>query len=334
MSTIAITLNHMRAVKQWADAAGADTQLDLRSFELEVKCRNRFYRFKPRFLGQDGGRHFHTEKLVDKVTGFIGWLPYGVLRTELSDDKLVFKHFAAQAGLRVPASWTPQTPQGQYLLKRSAGSFGYEITGPWRKGATQVRIPPETRSETGTKGSLFAEQFIEGDSLKVWFWGDQPFYAHRQSWPAITGDGVSTIESLAAQRLGVAAADLAASVDYPFVESSLAFQDLSPTQVLSEGRRAWIDFRYGRSWQANVPRAGSDNQLAELPPRARERVTLMGAAVAAELKKKLRAPVLYAVDGVLDADGEVWWLEINSNPILPPEGYATMFGSLFGPNQP
>ena len=27
----------------------------------------------------------------------------------------------------------------------------------------------------------------------------------------------------------------------------------------------------------------------------------------------------------------LWWLEMNSNPILPPEGYPLILGSLFGP---
>jgi hypothetical protein len=321
-------------VKAWADAAGADTQLDLRSFELEVKCRNRFYVFRPRFLGQHEGRLFHSEMLVEHVTGFIGWLPYGALRTEFSDDKLVFKRFADAAGQRVPATWTPEAPQGDYLLKRSVGSFGYEITGPYRKGATQVRTPPEAVHGKGPAGTLFAEQFIRGRSLKVWYWGDTAFYAHDQAWPTVRGDGAATLEALAARRLGVPVAEFARSRDYPLVESSLAFQDLSPDRVLPQGREAWIDFRYGRTYQPNTPSDSSDNQLDGLPSGARDSVAGMGAALGKHLLERFRAPVLYALDGVLDPDGEVWWLEMNSNPLLPPDGYEPMFSSLFGAAKP
>ena len=330
MSYIAITLNHMRSVKAWADAAGADVQMDLRSFALEVKCRNRFYRFHPRFLGQREGRLFHSEMLVEDVTGFIGWLPYTALRTELSSDKLVFKRFATAAGERVPATWPPESPQGDFLLKHSVGSFGYQITGPYRQGATEVRTPPPSLGPGGPTGTPYAEQFIQGRSLKVWYWGDAAFYAHCQAWPTVRGDGVSTLESLAAGRLGVSAQAVAQSRDRPLVTDSLAFQGLSPAQVLAAGREAWIDFRYGRTHQPEAPSGSSDNQLQDLPALARASIGRMGAAVGGDLMERYHVPVLYAVDGVVDADDQVWWLEMNSNPLLPPDGYDPMFSSLFG----
>lgn len=81
-----VTLNHMRAVKAWTDANDARVSLDLRNWELEVRCRNRHFRLRPRF----------------------------------------------RAGLRVPARWPVVAPEGDYILKRSAGSFGGEIAGPYR----------------------------------------------------------------------------------------------------------------------------------------------------------------------------------------------------------
>ena len=52
--------------------------------------------------------------------------------------------------------------------------------------------------------------------------------------------------------------------------------------------------------------------------------------LAEELSRVFPAPVLYSVDGVVDEGGAVWWLEMNSNPILPPEGYPLIFETLFG----
>jgi D-alanine-D-alanine ligase-like ATP-grasp enzyme len=40
--------------------------------------------------------------------------------------------------------------------------------------------------------------------------------------------------------------------------------------------------------------------------------------------------VLYTLDGVLDAAGRIWWLEVNSNPIFAPTGYPLMLETLFG----
>jgi len=59
-------------------------------------------------------------------------------------------------------------------------------------------------------------------------------------------------------------------------------------------------------------------------------VEAAGQWIAAELRQELNAPVLCSLDGVLDADGKIWWLEANSNPIFPPTGYPAMFSTLFG----
>jgi len=31
--------------------------------------------------------------------------------------------------------------------------------------------------------------------------------------------------------------------------------------------------------------------------------------------------------------GQPWWLEVNSNPILPPTGYAPLFAALLAPSR-
>ncbi|MBK6004881.1 hypothetical protein JJB11_02150 [Ramlibacter ginsenosidimutans] len=331
MSYIAITLNHMRAVKAWADAEGAEASLDLRNCELEVRCRNRFFRFHPRFLARREGRLFHTHELVDYAMGFIGWLPYGIVRYELSDDKLAFKSFAAAAGLKVPARWPADAPRGDYILKSATGSFGYEITGPYRSGSAPGRMPPAPAAGPGAATPVFAEEFVEGDALKAWFWGSEAFFAHRQAWPCLRGDGTSSVRALLHERLGPAAADWLGSPEQPFLEDALAFQHLSLDAVPAAERAVWLDFRYGRTYAGDSLNPHSDSILDALPTRARADVDRVGAAVAQELQKRFPAPVLFAVDGVLDAQGQVWWLEVNSNPTLPPDGYAHIFSTLFGP---
>src|SRR4051812_46809898 len=333
MAYLTITLNHMRAVKAWADAHGAEVDLDLRNWELEVRCRHRYFRFHPRFLARRGARVFHTEDLVEQVTGFIGWLPYRVLRLDLSSEKLAFKSFAAGAGLTVPATWPAEAPEGDYVLKRSAGSFGDEITGPYRVGQGVVRTPADRMGGAGAASQVFAEAFVHGDALKVWFWGRTPFFAHRQAWPAVEGDGRSTLRSLVGRRIPLAAGQGQGqgSAELDFLQDVLAYQELGLDDVLPAGRRAWLDFRYGRTFAPEQLSAGSDSDLEALPASVLAQVERMGAVMGSELEKSFPAPILYAADAVLDAQGAVHWLEINSNPMLPPDGYARIFATLFGP---
>ncbi|MCY1241930.1 hypothetical protein D9M72_548600 [compost metagenome] len=56
----------------------------------------------------------------------------------------------------------------------------------------------------------------------------------------------------------------------------------------------------------------------------------LGTLLDAELRNQFGVPVLYVVDGVLDAQDRIWWLEMNSNPVMPPAGYPLMFRDLFG----
>jgi hypothetical protein len=320
----------MRAVKAWADAEDAHVRLDLRNWELDVRCRNRFFHCVPRFFARHAGRSFHTQELVDNVTGFIGWLPYGLLRYDLSDDKLVFKAFAASAGLRVPAQWPAEAPQGDYILKRSVGSFGYEITGPYRAGTAPARTPPGDQAGSPQQGELFAEQFIAGDALKVWFWGREAFFAHCQVRPQVEGDGFSTLRSLVAQRLHVLPDALDRTAEFAVLQDVLAYQSLALDDVLAVGRPAWLDFRYGRTYEDEESQGQSDSQLEGLAAGTRADLDRMGAVMGSELQRRFSLPVLFAVDGVLDPDGTLWWLEVNSNPALPPDGYARIFATLFG----
>lgn len=330
MAYISVTLNHMRAVKAWTDANDARVSLDLRNWELEVRCRNRYFRFHPRFRAGDGGRVFYTHELGENANGFIGWLPYRPVRYDLSDDKLAFKSFAAGAGLRVPAQWPVVAPEGDYILKRSAGSFGGEIAGPYRAGHAAGREPAHQTGPEGPRGELFAEQFIAGDALKVWFWGDQAFFAHRQRWPRVQGEGQSTLRALIAGRTARPPDEVERLPEVAVLQAALEYQGWRLSDVLPQGQSAWLDFRYDQTYTVDQYKVRSDSELEALPVGARTDIDRAGAALARELQQRFPAPVLFALDGVLDEEGSIWWLEVNSNPVLPPDGYARIFSTLFG----
>ncbi len=326
MSYIAVTLNHARAIQAWAQSNNAEAHLDMKTFELEVRARNRYFTLFPQFLARVNGRFSHASTLSNEASGFIGWLPYRPLQWSLSDDKLVFKHFAADHGLPTPSMWeSAEKAEADYVVKRSIGSFGYELYGPYRANES----PPVQVSPSG-RGTLYAEQFIVGRNLKVWFWGGQAFYAHLHPYPSIVGDAVSTVSTLIKQRLATMGLSLDESPDMMVMRAALAYQKIRLEDVLPEGSTAWMDYRYGRRYAIEALTAKTDNALPQMTDSVHAQLAKTGGALAEELKKQFSAPVLYSLDGVIDANGEVWWLEMNSNPILPPDGYSSILNTLFG----
>jgi hypothetical protein len=100
--------------------------------------------------------------------------------------------------------------------------------------------------------------------------------------------------------------------------------------VLEEGREAWIDYRYGQVYpEAFGASARSDSRLEELLQLTGGQLAEMGRALANLLRQTIPVPVVITVDGVLDDQQQIWWLEMNTNSLLPPEAYAAMFADLF-----
>jgi hypothetical protein len=330
MTFIAITLNHMRSVKAWADSCDASVNLDLRTFNLEVKARNRYYILKPRFLVDDKGKLAYSTRLVKEVTGFIGWLPYDVLQWKLSMDKLLFKAFLEKAGLRSPATWKSEAEVNHpFLVKQSAGSFGYRIGGPYRN-AGEGKPLEEAGGVKPAVGTDFAEQFVVGTNLKVWFWGEKAIYAHVHPYPTLVGDGVSTVQSLLDARFRRLGRQAGEQADTANIISSLAFQQVRLSDILKAGQEVWFDFRYGRMYAPASSTTESDSDLDKINPAVMTQINAIGVKLAEECLSRFKAPVLYSVDAVVDDAGDVWWLEVNSNPVLPPDGYPMVFRSLFG----
>lgn len=331
MSYLAVTLNHVRAVKAWAERHGGQAQLDLLSFELEVKAQHRYFTLYPQFLARKEGRFAHVSQFTSDVTGFIGWLPYRAMRWPLSTDKLAFKRLLTQAGIRVPAQWpSPSEARSDYIVKRSVGSFGVDLAGPFRQGGT----PPESlnafMSKVDTRGEVFTEQFVRGRNLKVWFWGGRAFHVQRHDYPVEHGDGASTVLQLATQRLERVGIDLASYGEREFILQALAYQGTRLDHILPLGEERWLDFRYGRRFCMEERTDDADNALPRCSVAERAQIDAVGQVVAEDLMRTLGLPVLYAVDGVLDDDGHIWWLEVNSNPIFAPTGYPFMLATLFG----
>jgi len=328
-SYLNVTFNHFDALQKWATEAGAQAILDMKDFTLEVKHRGRYFRMYPMFQATlDGGRPAHLPNLTPDVRGFGGWRPYQTLMHAHSSDKPLFKAFLKESGLRTPDSmgFSGAAPGMDYVLKARTGSFGRGLFGPYPADT----MPSAGPQALGGHGELFAEQFVQGRMLKVWFWGARAFFAHMQDCPSITGDGRSSVEQLVRRKVEASMMAWEGFDRKAVVQDCLAFQGLAFEDVPEQGREAWIDFRYGQVYpEAFGATAVSDSRLDELLQLSGEQVPEMGRALAALLHQTIPVPVAITVDGVLDAQGRIWWLEMNTNSLLPPEGYAAMFADLF-----
>lgn len=321
-------MNHIRAVKAWIEAQGGEANLDLKTFELEVRAHHRYFTLFPQFLARIDGLMCHVGALTPQVVGLIGWLPYRPVRFPLSSDKLAFKSTLAAAGLRVPAKWgLAEKAMRDFIVKPSQGSFGYGFKGPFRAGVDASSIKGNVRVE---HAELYAEEFIQGQNLKVWFWGGKPFHAHLHDYPRLTGDGQQTLSALLGTHLDRMGQSLKTYAEIDPVRDALEYQGLGLDAVLSAGSSAWLDFRYGRRFAPEDTSEKLDNALPRLPEPVLAMVQRVGQLMADELRREVAVPVLFSLDAVIDEEGQPWWLEMNSNPIFPPTGYPLMLSTLFG----
>jgi hypothetical protein len=324
---VTVSFNHFTAIQKWANESGAEANLDIRDFTMEVKHRGRYYRMYPMFQGRVHGRFVHLPQLTADVTGFGGWRPYQTLTHPHSSDKQLFKTYLRESGFRSPASWEflGEPPEKDYVLKARSSSFGAGLFGPYRAG----QKPSIGAEAMAPYGDFFAEQFVHGRMLKVWYWGAKPFFAHMQEYPSIIGDGCSTVHELLQRRMAEAKQDRESLEQKPVLLDCLAFQGLRLDDILANGQSAWIDYRYGQRYEAPGGTFVSDNQLEALTALSGDQTRCAGEALARLLQQTVPVPVMITVDGLLDVDGRIWWLEMNTNSLLPPEGYAAMFSDLF-----
>ena len=327
-----VTFNHFAALQAWAGTKEAELFMDMKDLTLHVRRGNRACRMFPMFQAEINGNFCHVQSLTPYARGFGGWRPYEMLTHTHTRDKTLFKQFLAARGLNTPGMSDGQgspPPSTDYVLKAKSGSFGRGLFGPYRAG----RWPDNARDKArdNERAASFAEQFVPGRMLKVWYWGSKPFFAHVQDYPRITGDGETATSELVRRELVAARVDPEAYGELPLIFDCLAYQRIASADVMASGRTAWIDYRYNRLYSRDPGGASraSDNGLQELQEATGRQLQEMGEALASLLRETIALPVATTADGVLDADGRIWWLEMNTNSVLPPEGYAVMFEDVF-----
>jgi hypothetical protein len=314
MSYIASPWNHFRAVRAWAGRNSGRARIDLATFQVEIRAFNRYFTLHPQFFAKSEGRsRYVSDVSADDIVGFAGWLPYRPVQWNLSTDKMAFDAFARRHALRRPAVWGTGTRADQWHVEKAlSGSFGEQVTGPF---------PPESPLDARVgDATRMREAFVVGRNLKVWFWGSEPFFAHLHELPSVLADGARPL------RLLLGPSD---PVDTARVAACLAFQGLTAESVPPAGKRVWTDFRYGRGAAPRSHSSASDDDLPATHSGVRAQIESVGTTLWGELSATFHVPLLYSVDGILDRDLQVWWLEANANPALPPEGYPRMLDTLF-----
>jgi hypothetical protein len=321
-------MNHVRAVQSWTEKHAAQTSVDMASFQMEVKAKHRYFTLHPQFRARIDNRLINVQSLTDDTTGFLGWLPYRPIQWALSSEKLQFKAYAAENGLRTPKWWKPeQQPDQPYVQKTSRGSWGMQVKGPFRAGTQSAApdSPPEIHGES------FAEQFILGTNLKIWVWGETVFHVHSHPYATVTGDGESTVDQLIEQLAQAQSPRMQRATDDALgLETCLRYQGSARGAIPAKGQSLWLDIRYGRDYQSPVTTEAADNCLPHISQKILQQTRAATQILGRDLIGRFTAPILYSLDGVADANDDVWWLEVNSNPSLPPSGYPHIFETLFG----
>jgi hypothetical protein len=310
-------LNHLNAISRYATAVGGSVQLNGRTMILEFKAGNRYHLFQPQFsFGNEEGLNY-TSEFQDNVSGFIGWLPYFNKRWNLARQKLLFKDYAAANGLHTPQWWTNEAPGiSNFIVKKNVSSFGRGIRGPFRSFA---RDDPAHRLEDGE----FYERFIDGAIMKIWYWNAAPAAVMIRAMPCLDGDGVRTPRQMLSEMEKWQAHQFRTEA----MQACLDYFGFDFDKPIPAGIQAPLNFKYGSQVVLGLHNENILNQHED--DAIGEQLRHIGSVLWQAIPGEIRENIVYTVDAMLDAEGTVQVLEMNSNPTVHPDVYAKMLPSYF-----
>lgn len=306
-----IFMHHLDAVQAWAVQAGVHVHLSSSSLALTLSRAGKQWLLVPRFVQQIDGKLSYT-RTRQRDTTLVGWVMPETPQLNLAQDKGVFKKFASDAGLLVPAGWnTGASLSDDFLIKNRQGSFGVDIQGPFKKSTQEVVL------ETGE----FCEQFIFGKSLKTWCWTGRVVAVEIIDQPYLVGDGRRTVSELAVSRGSM-------DVQLPIEQAQvyLKWQGLLLDSVLADQQKAYLSFLYASPFHRKSRE--DSNVLPSVSDSVRFQLSRAAMLALQRFAPEHQKNVLYTLDGVLDAKERVWFLEINSHPMVHPSAYPHMLNSL------
>lgn len=302
-------------IRHWALQNQARMSLDLISFRLTLEHAHSKVLLYPRFAGAHAGGTAYFDRFSGD-SSFIGWLPYHLRKWTLASDKRAFKRAARARGLRVPAGWDAGPALAEhFIVKPAKGSFGLGMRGPFG--------PLSPYEPEGAATASFFEQFIAGRSAKAWFWNSTLAALEVLVPPTLYGDGERTLREIAEAKRG--SFDLKLSL-----ESSadiLRWQGLTADSIAQKGREVQLDFRYATPYDRVMLK--NRDVLPETSMDIRRQFDVAGRILHEEIDANVRENTAFTLDAVIDGEDRVWFLEMNSHPMIHPAIYAPMLESLF-----
>jgi hypothetical protein len=306
-------LQHALAVRHWMCRHRAVGAIDPLSHVLQIRCEGRARRFHPHFvLEQRGGEIEFTPQPTTNVNGFESWLPYFNKSWPVGQDKLAFKEFATRSGIRTPHWATdPAQSQGAFVIKRRFSSPGRDTRGPF-----------EDSSGVTLSAGEFCERFVVGQLLRAWFWNQEVAVVELADMPTVRGDGERTLRQLINSK--AASTELKLSDLVPLA----AMQGLSLDGIVPARRTALADYRHASA--LNPANLADHNVRRRLVGSELESQLLhAGGLCWAAIPEGFRQGTAFSLDGIVDPEGTIWFLNANCNPALHPAFYESMLNEIF-----
>jgi hypothetical protein len=326
---------HARTLHGLLKGLGAEARVEMPALTVTVEGRGRRFELQPRFYVPDDGRWDYSAALDRKAAGFAGWLPYRDRRWPLG-SKIAFKEYCLQHGLPTPPMWrTPAEGMSDFLVKLDRSAHARGIRGPFRSYSkddpaqapgAERRGPFRSYSKDDPAqapgAERYYERFVPGRSVKAWFWEDRVAAIEMYEMPAVTGDGRSTLRELMERR----ARPGSTSFPWDRIEDLARFQDAALDEPLAEHRRILADIRFSsplipaqRDSGSTLERYRGSSLLGKLQ--------VLGPLLWRGIPQDLRPATLFTVDAVLDANEDLWLLEMTCDPAVHPEAYRAMLGT-------
>jgi uncharacterized Fe-S cluster-containing radical SAM superfamily protein len=247
---------------------------------------------------------------------FAGWMPAGGGWPAWADTRW-FRPYAEAAKLPFPKQFLEAGAEVQdVVVRRGRLSRAAFAKGPLRS-ASEHRLD-ETQEEC-------YEQFILGRLLTAWFWAGIPICCEVEPMPSVLGDGNSRTGDLIISRmvakgmaLGREAQEVLTRADRLQRHQGVALVDVPP-----RGVRRVVDFRSESPLALTSERVVVE--LGSAPDRGwvavlREAGRRLIGAVPAEL----RSTSLFTIEATLDANGGIWLIDLQGDPVVHPLVYPAM----------
>lgn len=308
-------VKHAAPIRKWGLEHDAQLTLSLETFELLIQAGDFRINLIPRFVIETNGGPKYVRRFPEEGN-FIGWMPYPTKSWPLSSDKRLFKEYSLNRGLRVPASWRDGADLSpDFIVKPAIGSFGKGFKGPFG-----VNNPMSADTQIGP--DEFCEQFIRGRSTKAWFWNGVPYALEMLDPPCVLADGRRPLQQIIHERRG----NFDAPFDLAGCEAMLQWQGYTPNSIPAAGNEIMLDFRYVTPFDPVTLK--NRDVWPKVAPAIAAQFAYAGPVLYNGIDDKVRENSVFTVDAVVDDQDRVWFLEMNSHPMIHPKVYVPMLDSM------